>query len=176
MRRIPTQYIHEIGAAAHCLLPHIADGNCILVSGRTAPPIALRKRQWPTRFHTQEFGGHFVLGHVDTTGRVTHLTPEGENWWLGVEVPEDFAPYVVPKGSVTIDGISLTVARWQNRIAEIAVIPYTYAHTNLSDRKRGDAVNLEGDILGKYVERHLEARRTQQTSSLQLSRLIEEGF
>jgi len=80
----------------------------------------------------KEFGGHFVLGHVDTTGRVTHLTPEGENWWLGVEVPEDFARYVVPKGSITIDGISLTIARWHNRIAEIAVIPYTYAHTNLA--------------------------------------------
>jgi riboflavin synthase len=124
----------------------------------------------------KEFGGHFVLGHVDTTGRVTHLTPEGENWWLGVEVQEGFAQYVVPKGSITIDGISLTVARWQDRLAEIAVIPYTYAHTNLSDRKPGDAVNLEGDVLGKYVERHLEARRTQQTSPLQLSRLIEEGF
>ncbi len=74
----------------------------------------------------KEFGGHFVLGHVDTIGRVTHLTPEGENWWFGVQVPADFARYVVPKGSITIDGISLTVARWQNNIAEVAVIPYTY--------------------------------------------------
>ncbi|HVS89041.1 MAG TPA: riboflavin synthase [Candidatus Acidoferrum sp.] len=124
----------------------------------------------------KEFGGHFVLGHVDGIGRVTHLTPEGDNWWLGVQVPEDFARYIVPKGSVTIDGISLTVARWHNRIAEVAVIPCTYEQTNLRDRKPGDAVNLEGDILGKYVERYLEAREAPSAESITLSRLIEEGF
>jgi riboflavin synthase len=124
----------------------------------------------------KEFGGHFVLGHVDGVGHVAHLNPEGENWWFGVQVPEDFARYIVPKGSITIDGISLTVARWHNRIAEGAVIPYTYEHTNLRDRKPGDAVNLEGDILGKYVERYLEAREAPPAESITLSRLIEEGF
>jgi len=126
----------------------------------------------------KEFGGHFVLGHVDTIGRVTHLTPEGENWWFGVQVPEEFARYVVPKGSITIDGISLTVARWQNNIAEVAVIPYTYKNTNIRDRKPGDAVNLEGDVLGKYVERYLEARNfTAPTEPpLTIARLVEEGF
>jgi riboflavin synthase len=126
----------------------------------------------------KEFGGNFVLGHVDGVGRVTHLRPEGENWWYGVQVPEDFARYVVPKGSITIDGISLTVARWHNRVAEIAVIPYTYEHTNLRDRKQGDAVNLEGDVLGKYVERHLEARDAERSapSRITLARLSEEGF
>jgi riboflavin synthase len=124
----------------------------------------------------KEFGGHFVLGHVDTIGRVTHLTPEGENWWFGVQVPEEFARYVVPKGSITIDGISLTVARWQNNIAEVAVIPYTYEHTNIRDRKRGDAVNLEGDVLGKYVGRYLEARHSTAISSLSVRDLVEQGF
>jgi riboflavin synthase len=124
----------------------------------------------------KEFGGHFVLGHVDGIGRVTHLTAESDNWWLGVQVPEDFARYIVPKGSITIDGISLTVARWHKRIAEVAIIPYTYEHTNLRDRKPGDAVNLEGDILGKYVERYLEARQAPRAESITLSRLIEEGF
>jgi len=125
----------------------------------------------------KEFGGHFVLGHVDGIGRVTHLTAEGENWWLGVQVPEDFARYIVPKGSITIDGISLTVARWRDRIAEIAVIPYTYEQTNLRDRRPGDAVNLEGDILGKYVERYLEAHKAQSPSSkFSVETLIEEGF
>jgi riboflavin synthase len=124
----------------------------------------------------KEFGGHFVLGHIDSVGRVTHLAAEGENWWLGVQVPEDFARYIVPKGSITIDGISLTVARWRDRIAEIAVIPFTYEHTNLRDRKPGDAVNLEGDVLGKYVERYLEARGAASASNLSISRLIEEGF
>src|SRR5262249_23930670 len=76
----------------------------------------------------KEFGGHFVLGHVDAIGHVAHLTREGESWWLGVEVPPEFARYIVPKGSITIDGISLTVARWRNHTAEVAVIPYTYAN------------------------------------------------
>jgi riboflavin synthase len=124
----------------------------------------------------KEFGGHFVLGHVDTIGRVTHLTPEGENWWFAVEVPAEFARYVVPKGSVTIDGISLTVARWQNNLADFAVIPYTYEHTNIRDRKPGDAVNLEGDILGKYVERYLEARHAESSSRLTIASLVEQGF
>jgi riboflavin synthase len=125
----------------------------------------------------KEFGGHFVLGHVDTTGRVARLDAEGENWWYGVEVPKEFARYIVPQGSITIDGISLTVARWDGRLAEIAVIPYTYEHTNIRNRKIGDAVNLEGDVLGKYVERHLEARSAAKASgSLTLSELISQGF
>jgi riboflavin synthase len=109
----------------------------------------------------QEFGGHFVLGHVDGVGRVIELREEAagsDSWLLGVEVPQEFARYVVPKGSITIDGISLTVASWDGRVAKIAVIPFTYAHTNLRDRLAGDAVNLEADVLGKYVERYLEAR------------------
>jgi riboflavin synthase len=125
----------------------------------------------------KEFGGHFVLGHVDTVGRVTRLEPEGENWWYAVEVPESFARYVVPQGSITIDGISLTVARWNIRIAEIAIIPLTYEHTNVRDKKLGDAVNLEGDILGKYVERYLEARETiKPISTLTVTELIQQGF
>ena len=124
----------------------------------------------------KEFGGHFVLGHVDTVGRVTHLTSEGENWWFGVEVPGEVARYIVPKGSITIDGISLTVARWQNNIAEVAVIPYTYEHTNIRDRKPGDAVNLEADILGKYVERYLEARKGLSVSQLTIGQLVNQGF
>jgi riboflavin synthase len=109
----------------------------------------------------QEFGGHFVLGHVDAVGRVSELRPEGvggESWRFGVEVPQEFARYVVPKGSITVDGISLTVASWDGRVVEIAVIPFTYAHTNLRDRVIGDAVNVEADVLGKYIEQYLEAR------------------
>jgi riboflavin synthase len=126
----------------------------------------------------KEFGGHFVLGHVDTIGRVSKLEREGESWRLAVEVPQEFARYVVPQGSITIDGISLTVARWINGIAEIAIIPYTYAHTNLCERKSGDAVNLEGDVLGKYVEQHLEARKSdsQPSFGITLENLITQGF
>jgi riboflavin synthase len=125
----------------------------------------------------KELGGHFVLGHVDGTGRVAHLTSEGQNWWYGVEVPEDLARYVVPKGSICIDGISLTVARWRDRIAEVAVIPYTHEHTNIRDLKPGDAVNLEADILGKYIERYLETHITLPGSSpLTIEALIDQGF
>jgi len=124
----------------------------------------------------REFGGHFVLGHVDATGGVARLRPEGENWWYGVEIPGEFARYIAPKGSITIDGISLTVANWQRGIVEIAVIPYTYAHTNIRDRKPGDAVNLEGDILGKYVERYLAARGSATTTKISIAELTEQGF
>jgi riboflavin synthase len=153
------------------------------LSGETLSKTSFRELKRGARVNLEqpltagkEFGGHFVLGHVDGVGRVTHLTAEGENWWLGVQVPEDFARYIVPKGSITIDGISLTVARWRDRIAEIAVIPFTYEHTNLSDHRPGDAVNLEGDVLGKYVERYLGARGAASASNLSISRLIEEGF
>lgn len=126
----------------------------------------------------KEFGGHFVLGHVDTIGRVTRLEPEGENWWYGVEVPESFVRSIVPQGSIAIDGISLTVARWHGRIAEIAIIPFTYEHTNVREKKIGDAVNLEGDVLGKYVERYLEARSGagRAASGLTMEELVSQGF
>ncbi|HKV24059.1 MAG TPA: riboflavin synthase [Candidatus Acidoferrum sp.] len=129
----------------------------------------------------KEFGGHFVQGHVDTTGRVQSLEPESANsgnWRYTVEVPEDFARYIVPKGSITIDGISLTVAAWnpQTRTVEIAVIPYTYQHTNIRHRAPGDAVNLEADVLGKYVERFLEARNAAPQSKITRGLLSEQGF
>lgn len=128
----------------------------------------------------KELGGHIVQGHVDTTGRVTRLEregPESNNWWYGIEVLREFAHCVVPKGSITIDGISLTVARWNphNHVVEIALIPYTYEHTNVRDRKRGDAVNLEADILGKYVERYLKAGGPQ-PFELTLETLSRQGF
>ena len=129
----------------------------------------------------KEFGGHFVLGHIDGAGRVTHLQRDGESWLYAVQIPEDFARYVVPKGSITIDGVSLTVANWNNSInqtprVETAIIPYTYEHTNIRDRKPGDAVNLEGDILGKYVERYLAARDSTATTKISIAELTEQGF
>jgi len=121
-------------------------------------------------------GGHFVQGHVDDIGRVTRLAPEGENWWLSVRVPEDLRRYVAEKGSIAIDGISLTVARWHEGIADIAIIPFTYKHTNISAMVPNDAVNLECDILAKYMESLLEARKGRAASHLTISKLVEEGF
>ena len=127
---------------------------------------------------TARLGGHFVQGHVDGVGRVTRLTPEGCNWWLSVRVPQDLRQYVAEKGSIAIDGISLTVARWnaQDGVADIAIIPFTHQHTNVRAMAVDDAVNLEADILAKYVESLIAARKSTPASHLTIAGLIEQGF
>ncbi|MGB6429098.1 MAG: riboflavin synthase [Candidatus Acidiferrales bacterium] len=124
----------------------------------------------------QELGGHFVQGHVDGVGRIARWEAEGANWWLGVRVPDDLARYVATKGSIAIDGISLTVAALHDGIVEAAIIPFTYAQTNLAGAAVGDAVNLECDVLAKYVERQMEARRENSGGRLAVERLREQGF
>jgi len=124
----------------------------------------------------KEFGGHFMQGHVDGIGRVARVDPEGANWWLGVRLPSELLRYVAMKGSIAIDGISLTVANLATDVVEAAIIPFTYANTNLKALRPGDAVNIEADILAKYLERLLETRRPAAASTLTLERLIEEGF
>jgi riboflavin synthase len=121
-------------------------------------------------------GGHFVQGHVDTVGRVTRLVREGESWWLSVRVPEDFRRYVAEKGSIAIDGISLTVARWNDGVADFAIIPFTYEQTNIKGLVQGDAVNIECDVLAKYVEALIEARSGAGVSRLRVDELMEQGF
>ena len=123
-----------------------------------------------------ELGGHFVQGHVDGVGRVTALKPEGENWWLSVRVPDAVARYVAMKGSVAFDGISLTVAGWREGVVDVAIIPYTYDFTNVKGMAVGDAVNVEADMLAKYVERLLEARNVTPPSRLTEKELKEQGF
>ena len=128
----------------------------------------------------KEFGGHFVQGHVDGIGRVARWEngreAEGATWWLGVRLPREIARYVAIKGSIAMDGISLTVANLAGDIVEAAIIPFTYATTNLQALRVGDAVNLEADVLAKYVERMLETRRAVTTSALSVERLVQEGF
>jgi riboflavin synthase len=128
----------------------------------------------------KEFGGHFVQGHVDGIARVVRWEDRweagGATWWLGVRLPPELARYAAMKGSIAIDGISLTVANLAGDTVEAAIIPFTYANTNLQALRVGSAVNIETDILAKYVERILEARRPAATSSLSLERLIQEGF
>src|SRR5271155_4739067 len=125
---------------------------------------------------TARLGGHFVQGHIDGVGRVTRLAPEGDNWWLSVRVPHDQRRYIAEKGSIAIDGISLTVARWHEGVADIAVIPFTHAHTNVRAMSPHDAVNIETDILAKYVESRLANHKASADSHLTISHLIEEGF
>ena len=98
--------------------------------------------------------GHIVQGHVDGTGELLSLEALGDqNWWLKVRIPEDLDRYVVYKGSLAIDGISLTVAAIAGRIASVTIIPHTHANTTLGSRKAGDRLNLECDVLAKYVEK-----------------------
>jgi len=101
-------------------------------------------------------GGHFVQGHVDATGTIEEIRPDGESFWLTVRYPALLAPYIVRKGSIAVNGISLTVAGLDERRFDIQIIPYTWEHTNLHLAKPGDAVNLECDIVGKYVVRVAE--------------------
>ena len=105
-------------------------------------------------------GGHFVQGHVDGTGMVTELSRAGESWWMKVQVPRELGIYVVEKGSIAIDGISLTVASWdpQGSEAGFAVIPFTYDNTAIRGLGTGAAVNIECDILAKYVESMMRGR------------------
>jgi len=101
-------------------------------------------------------GGHFVLGHVDGVGRIVKLFPSGDFYRLGVYVDGKLSQYMVRKGPVAIDGISLTIADIVGNSIEIAVIPYTFNNTSLKEKRIGDLVNVEVDILGKYVENFLK--------------------
>ncbi len=101
-------------------------------------------------------GGHFVLGHVDGVGVVEETRAEGESLWLTISFPPSLSPLFIRKGSVTVDGVSLTVAGLDERRFDIQVIPYTRQHTTLGDLRPGDRVNLECDVLGKYVLRATE--------------------
>jgi riboflavin synthase len=103
-------------------------------------------------------GGHLVQGHVDGVGRVARSEPAGESWVLWVTVPESLARYVVTKGSLTIDGVSLTVNEIVGNDARVNLIPHTVSVTRLGGLKPGDAVNLETDLLARYVERLLGDR------------------
>lgn len=107
------------------------------------------------------FDGHFVLGHVDGIGVIEEVREEGESHWLTVAFPPSLAPLFVRKGSITVDGISLTVAGLGDRQFDVMVIPYTWSHTTLKALRNGDKVNLECDMIGKYVARALEVRSIQ---------------
>lgn len=104
------------------------------------------------------FGGHLVQGHVDATGRIEALEKDGEFYWLTVEFPRELAPYFIAKGSVAVDGISLTIADLQENRFKIQIIPHTWQHTNLQGARPGTRVNLECDLVGKYVMRALLVR------------------
>lgn len=108
---------------------------------------------------TGRLSGHVVQGHVDGTGEFLSLELLGDdNWWLRVRIPEELDRFVVFKGSICIDGISLTVAAIEDRIVSVTIIPHTYEMTTLRGYNPGDLVNLECDVLAKYVEKMLGSR------------------
>ncbi len=136
------------------------------------------------------FGGHIVQGHVDGVGKLLALEelPDG-NWWLAVEIPQELTRYVVGKGSIALNGISLTVAELEGRRVGVAIIPHTYENTVLATMRPGDGVNVECDVLAKHVEKLLECSewdagtkkpnrkaKTKRESTLTLEKLKEEGF
>ena len=127
------------------------------------------------------FGGHIVQGHVDGVGKLIAferiLDSEGrdsENWWLHIEIPSDVEKYTVFKGSISIEGISLTVAKLEKNRCTIAIIPHTVELTNLGSLKPGDPVNLEADVIAKYVEKMMKGEPSQ--SSLTVEELVQQGF
>ena len=124
-------------------------------------------------------GGHIVQGHVDARGRFLYAAEHGGSWTVRVSYPQDVARYLVFKGSVAVEGISLTVAALTDEYFEIAVIPKTWAVTNLSELHPNDEVNLEADIIAKYVERILTVApniKSETRSSLTIEKLADLGY
>src|SRR5450755_1970171 len=121
-------------------------------------------------------GGHIVQGHVDGAGRLVGLEPiaNADDFWLLIDIPEDLEKYVVFKGSIAIEGISLTVAKLEGLRLTVAIIPHTIRMTNLGSLKPGDPVNIETDIVAKYLEKWM--KRDEQNASVTLERLVAQGF
>jgi riboflavin synthase len=127
------------------------------------------------------FGGHIVQGHVDGVGKLIELEriANSENWWLHIQMPPEIEKYTVFKGSVSIEGISLTVAKLEENICTVAIIPHTVERTNLGSLNPGDPVNLEADLIAKYVEKMMSGRSAPSSltpSSLAIEELVRQGF
>ena len=172
------------------------NGVCLTVTGRTADTFtadvmaeslrrsglgALRpgapvnlERAMPA---DGRFGGHIVSGHIDGTGTVRALEPEGDAAvWVTVAAGPAVLRYIVEKGSIAIDGISLTVAYVDETCFKVSIIPHTGAETTLLGRKPGDTVNLECDVVAKYVEKLLKPAKPQEAGGITLDFLAENGF
>jgi len=122
------------------------------------------------------FGGHVVQGHVDGTGEFLALDriPGAEDYWLHIRIPAELARYVIFKGSLSIEGISLTVAKIEGTEVTVAIIPHTSEMTNLRSLKPGDPINLEVDMIAKYVEKMMKGES--ENSPITVERLVQQGF
>ena len=109
----------------------------------------------------ERLGGHFVLGHIDTTGKIEAIQELSNSHWITISFPDKFKHYLIYVGSVAIDGVSMTVAELKNNVFSVGVIPHTWKETIFANKKVGDTINLEFDVLGKYVERIMEGKSPQ---------------
>jgi riboflavin synthase len=107
-------------------------------------------------------GGHFVLGHIDTTGKIEDIKELSNSHWMTISFPDKFRKYLIYVGSIAIDGVSMTVAELKENTFSVGIIPHTWKETIFSEKKIGDTVNLEFDVLGKYVERIMEGKEADQ--------------
>ncbi|MBC7797483.1 MAG: riboflavin synthase [Pyrinomonadaceae bacterium] len=140
---------------------------------KVGSPVNLERAVTPAT----RLGGHIVQGHVDATGNFVSAVQSGDFWTVRIAFPREIARYLVYKGSVSVEGISLTIASLGEDYFEIAVIPKTWEQTNLHDLRGGDAVNLEADVMAKYVERILNVRREDESkSSLTMEKLQDLGY
>lgn len=150
-----------------CLTVEAIEGDVfdVFLSQETRERTALGERATGDRVNLERalpadgrFDGHLVQGHVDGTARITEIESIGEDWWVTYTIPAALDRYLVEKGSVAIDGISLTIAERDEADFSVAIIPETYDRTTVVDRAVGDRVNLEADVIAKYVESMLADR------------------
>jgi riboflavin synthase len=160
-----------------------ADWFAADLSAETLNRTSLKQARIGTRVNLERplspssrLGGHIVQGHVDGTGEFIEARPAGEGWDIRIGFGQEIARYIVEKGSITVDGISLTVAKLGEGWLGVAIIPHTWNVTNLSTLERGALVNIEVDIIAKYVERIMEAYLSKPKEGLTLERLAEFGY
>jgi riboflavin synthase len=193
---------HRLSVAASKLVAELKKGDSIAVSGVCLTAVGLSPNSvtfdladetWQrtsfSRMHEGalvnlelpmradgRFGGHIVQGHVDGTGEFLGLDriPGADDYWLRIRIPEQLKQYVIFKGSLSIEGISLTVAKIEETEVAVAIIPHTAEITNLLSLKRGDPVNLEVDMIAKYVEKMMKGESA--NSPLTLERMVQQGF
>ncbi len=126
---------------------------------------------------SSRLGGHIVSGHIDGTGTIREMKREDNAVWVSIAAPDNILRYIIEKGSIAIDGISLTVAYVDGEVFKVSVIPHTGAETGLLSKTPGDTVNLENDLIGKYVEKLICPQETKtQTSGINMEFLADNGF
>lgn len=125
---------------------------------------------------SDRLGGHIVSGHIDGTGKIVNIEKKPNGTWFTIESTEDILRYVIYKGSITIDGISLTVAEVNKCKFKVSVIPHTLENTVLKDKKINGIVNLECDVIGKYIEKFIKSKEETKESNITMDFLIKNGF